>query len=154
MKSVSRSVEVGLKLIYEIGDILKASKCQQLPKNLSQLQSQVRCERGRGLVHHDLHHSNQIHPVEIHPLPHLQHLPPPPSPPHLLVPPPSLRNDKYKRIFYYEFCDLARATHIYILNYDEQVTIVQKEMRNFMVTENNKQQMYCFVNRYMTYLID
>lgn len=105
-------------------------------------------------MYHDLYHSNQIHRVEIRAIPHLQHLSAGPSPPHLLVLPLSLRNDKFKRIFYYEFCDLARSTHIYILNYDEQVTIVQKEMRNFMITENNKQQMYCFVNRYMTYLID
>ena len=53
-----------------------------------------------------------------------------------------------------EFCDLSRATHIYIVNYDEEVSIVPKEIKSLLINENLREEMTCFVNRYMTYLID
>lgn len=53
-----------------------------------------------------------------------------------------------------KFCDLPEATHFYIVNYDEQVTIVERLTKSFMFTENIRQDFVCFVNRYMTYYLD
>lgn len=80
--------------------------------------------------------SGQVHQMEVYPLHNLEHLSASAPPPHLLVTPTSYRNDKFKRIFYMEFCDIARATHFYIINYDQQVSIVEKLIKNLVVKEN------------------
>jgi hypothetical protein len=71
--------------------------------------------------------------MALHTLRHLQCLSASPTAPDLLVSAVLLRNDKYKRIFYMKFCDLARATHIYIINYDEEVSIVPKQRKSFLI---------------------
>lgn len=53
-----------------------------------------------------------------------------------------------------EFCSLLEATHIYVLNYDEQVSIVKKERKNFWTSDRDSKNFTYFVNRYMTYIID
>jgi len=57
-------------------------------------------------------------------------------------------------IFYYEYCSLEDATDFFILNYDEQVEIVKKESKVFMIDEENSKFYMYFINRYMTYIID
>jgi len=57
-------------------------------------------------------------------------------------------------IFYYEYCLLEDATDFFILNYDEQVEIVKKESKVFMIDEENSKFYMYFINRYMTYIID
>ena len=98
--------------------------------------------------------SSQVYPMEVFPLHYLERSAASASSPYLLVTHRSCRNDKFKRIFYMEFCDLSRATHIYIVNYDEEVSIVPKEIKSLLINENLREEMTCFVNRYMTYLID
>lgn len=65
-----------------------------------------------------------------------------------------LRYPEYKRKFYYEFCELDEATDFYILNYDEQVSIVAKQHKVFMIDEEKSAYYTFFINRYMTYILD
>ena len=41
-----------------------------------------------------------------------------------------------------------------MLNYDNQITIVAKQKRVFMIDEERSRVHVCFVNRYMTYVVD
>lgn len=100
----------------------------------------------------DLTHS--VHHLALHHLPSPQHLPRHPLPPHLLVRLPPSRYPELKRKFYYDFCSLEEATDFFILNYDEQVSIVSKEKKVFMKDEEKAAFYTYFVNRYMTYVID
>lgn len=70
--------------------------------------------------------SRQVCQMEIRHLHSPQRLSARPSSSHLLVAMHSLRNDKFKKIFYMSFCDLSQATHFYIVNYDDRVSIVKK----------------------------
>lgn len=57
-------------------------------------------------------------------------------------------------MFYFEFCVLAEATDFYIINYDEQASIVSKQQKVFMVDDEKSRFYTYFVNRYMNYIID
>lgn len=52
------------------------------------------------------------------------------------------------------FCPLEEATHIYIVNYDGQVSIVPKQQKSFLYAQAERRHHHYFVNRYMTYIID
>lgn len=36
------------------------------------------------------------------------------------------------------YCPLAQATHFYIVNYDERVSIVEKKVKNLLINEKSK----------------
>jgi hypothetical protein len=59
-----------------------------------------------------------------------------------------------RRVFYFSYCSLAECTHFSIKNYDEQVDIVEREVKVFMTNEKHSKLYVCFTNRYMTYIID
>lgn len=105
-------------------------------------------------MHHPLHHSSAFRCLEILPLYPAKCLPSHSPPAHILVPHSLLRNDKYKKIFYMKFCPLSSATHLYIVNYDGQVSIVQKDSKQFTLSETEARRYICFVNRYMKYIVD
>lgn len=51
-------------------------------------------------------------------------------------------------------CSLQFATHFYIINYDNQASIVRKDSKHFWSSDTESKYLYYFVNRYMTYIID
>ena len=53
-----------------------------------------------------------------------------------------------------KFCELSEATHFYIINYDEQVSVVAKETKQLIISENVKVRTVCFTNRYLTYIVE
>lgn len=61
---------------------------------------------------------------------------------------------RLKKVFYFDFCELSEATDFYIVNYDEEVSIVARGQKTFMVNEEESRFYTFFVNRYMTYIID
>jgi hypothetical protein len=52
------------------------------------------------------------------------------------------------------YCSLPQATHFYIVNYDERVSIVPKEVKNLLINDKPNKYTICFTNRYMTYIVD
>lgn len=105
-------------------------------------------------MRHPLRHPSTICELEVLPLCPPQRLLAHPAPPHLLVSHPQFRNDKYKKTFYMKFCPLSEASHFYIVNYDGQVSIVKKDSKQFTLSDTEARRYVCFVNRYMTYIVD
>jgi hypothetical protein len=70
-----------------------------------------------------------------------------------LVLPPPLRFPKLKRIFYFDYCSVAAATHVAVVNYDEELSLC--EIVDDTVFFNETQGVPCkvFSNRYMKYII-
>ena len=110
--------------------------------------------RGRRIVHSQRNLSSAVCALAILSLPHLQCLPFHTMVHDLLVSLSLLRYPHYERYFYYAFCSLDEATHFHVLNYDGQITIVAKQKRVFMIDEERSRVYTCFVNRYMTYVVD
>lgn len=58
------------------------------------------------------------------------------------------------RWFYYDFCAIKDCTDFYIVNYDDVVTIVEKEEGTIFSSNVKSQQTIYFVNRFLKYFYD
>lgn len=59
-----------------------------------------------------------------------------------------------KRWFYYDFCAIKDCTDFYIVNYDDAITIVEKEEGVIFSSNVKTQQTIYFVNRFLKYYYD
>ena len=59
-----------------------------------------------------------------------------------------------KRWFYFNFCAVTAATHFYIVNYDDVVTIVEKEQGHVHLSNVETEDTMFFVNRFLKYYYD
>ena len=80
-------------------------------------------------MHSPVNSACKIHTVAVHTLHRPQYIVTDPLAAHLLVLFSLLRKDKYKRIFYMQYCELSEATHLYVVNYDEEASIAKKEIK-------------------------
>lgn len=105
-------------------------------------------------MHPQISDSPSLQPVPLHPLLHL--LSPAPRDPNrirLLVSPIFiLRYPKFKLWLYYSECSYETCTHFAVLNYDDQITIVEREEENYLY-RGQKRKIVFFHNRYMKYVI-
>jgi hypothetical protein len=59
-----------------------------------------------------------------------------------------------KRTFYYNFCPVNIATHFYVVNYDDEITIVEKEQGVIYSSNSKVETSMFFVNRFLKYYYD
>jgi hypothetical protein len=59
-----------------------------------------------------------------------------------------------KRTFYYDFCPVSIATHFYVVNYDDEITIVEKEQGVIYSSNTQVENSMYFVNRFLKYYYD
>jgi hypothetical protein len=63
------------------------------------------------------------------------------------------RYPKFERLLYYSQSSLEEATHLTILNYDNQITIVKKTEEIYRPNQKEAHKVIGFVNRYMKYFV-
>ena len=59
-----------------------------------------------------------------------------------------------KRIFLYKFCEVNQLTHFYVVNYDDEITIVEKQEGLIYLSNSKSQNTVFFVNRFLKYYYD